>query len=67
MYAIRSYYAIPYKIITIGAGVFGVNFPIFLIASIVSRSSRFFLVAWLLKRYGNPVRGFIEKYSYNFV
>jgi len=53
---------IPYKIITIGAGVFGVNFPVFLIASIVSRSARFFLVAWLLKRYGNPVRGFIEKY-----
>ncbi len=53
---------IPYKIITIGAGVFGVNFPIFLLASIVSRSARFFLVAWLLKRYGAPVRGFIEKY-----
>ena len=53
---------IPYKIITIGAGVFGVNFPVFLFASIISRSARFFLVAWLLKQYGAPVRGFIEKY-----
>jgi len=53
---------IPYKIITIGAGVFGVNFPVFVIASLVSRSARFFLVAWLLKRYGSPIRGFIERY-----
>ena len=53
---------IPYKFITIGAGVFGVNFPIFVIASLVSRSARFFLVALLLKYYGAPVRDFIEKY-----
>lgn len=53
---------IPYKIITIGAGVFGVNFPVFVIASLVSRSARFFLVAWLLKHYGPSVRNFIERY-----
>jgi len=53
---------IPYKIITIGAGVFGVNFPVFVIASLVSRSARFFIVAWLLRHYGPPIKIFIEKY-----
>jgi len=53
---------IPYKIITIGAGVFGVNFPIFIVASLISRSARFFLVAWMLRRYGSPIRIFIDRY-----
>jgi membrane protein YqaA with SNARE-associated domain len=53
---------IPYKLITIGAGVFNLSFPVFVIASLVGRSSRFFLVAWLLKHYGSPMRAFIERY-----
>ncbi len=53
---------IPYKLITIGAGAFKINFPVFLLASLVSRSLRFFLVAWFIYRFGPPVRGFIEKY-----
>jgi len=53
---------IPYKVITISAGAFSINFPIFLIASTVSRSARFFLVAWLLWKYGEPINEFIEKY-----
>ncbi len=53
---------IPYKIITIGSGVFKINLLIFLVASLVSRSLRFFLVAWLLYRYGKEMRGFIDRY-----
>ena len=53
---------IPYKVITIGSGVFQINLAIFLIASLISRSLRFFLVAWLLHRYGPGVRGFIDRY-----
>jgi len=53
---------IPYKVITIGAGVFRINFPVFVIASVISRSLRFFLVAGLIYRYGPAVRSFIEKY-----
>ncbi|MBW2476811.1 MAG: DedA family protein [Deltaproteobacteria bacterium] len=53
---------IPYKVITLGAGVFQINFIIFFIASMVSRSLRFFLVAWLLYKYGAGVRSFIDKY-----
>lgn len=53
---------IPYKVITIGAGVFEINFIVFVIASIIGRSLRFFLVAALIYRYGPTVRDFIEKY-----
>ena len=52
---------IPYKIITISAGVFEINFGMFIIASAVSRSARFFLVAFLLHRFGEPIRDFIDK------
>ena len=53
---------IPYKLITIGAGVFEIHFGMFVFASLVSRSLRFFLVAWLLKCYGAAMRMLIEKY-----
>ncbi|WP_305041603.1 YqaA family protein [Geoalkalibacter sp.] len=53
---------IPYKIITIGAGAFHINLPVFVLASAVGRSLRFFLVAWFLYRFGPPVRVLIEKY-----
>lgn len=53
---------IPYKVITIGAGVFEINFAIFLLASAIGRSLRFILVAWLIYKYGPSMREFIEKY-----
>ncbi len=53
---------IPYKVITISAGAFKINFPIFLIASGISRSARFFLVAGLLWYFGEPIRKFIDRY-----
>lgn len=53
---------IPYKVITIGSGVFNINLLVFLVASLVSRSLRFFLVAWLLHRYGAGMREFIDRY-----
>jgi len=53
---------IPYKVITIGAGVFKINFAVFLLASAVSRSLRFFLVAGIIHRCGPAMRVFIEKY-----
>ena len=53
---------IPFKIITISAGAFSVNFPMFLLASTISRSVRFFLVALLIRQFGEPITAFIEKY-----
>ncbi len=53
---------IPYKIFTITAGLFHVDFVMFIIASIVARSMRFFLVAWLIWKFGTPIKSFIDKY-----
>ena len=52
---------IPFKVITISAGACEINFGIFMIASMLSRGARFFLVAKLLHRYGEPMRAFIEE------
>ena len=51
----------PYKVLTIFSGATGLNFIIFLVVSIIGRGLRFFLVAWLLHRFGPPIRDFIEK------
>lgn len=53
---------IPFKVITITSGVFDINFIIFIIASIISRGARFFLVAALIWKYGPTIKGFIDKY-----
>ena len=53
---------LPYKIFTIAGGVFAIDFKIFVIASIVARSLRFYAVAGLMYLYGEPVKAFIERY-----
>lgn len=52
---------IPYKVVTIAAGVGQMNLWAFLGASIVARAMRFYLVAGLLYFFGEPIRAFIEK------
>jgi len=53
---------IPYKVFTITAGAFRINFIVFLIASAVSRSARFFAVAGLIYLFGPKIQPFIDKY-----
>lgn len=53
---------IPYKIFTIASGVFRIDFMVFVLASVVSRGLRFILVAWLLYRFGNSAKEFIDRY-----
>jgi membrane protein YqaA with SNARE-associated domain len=53
---------LPYKVCTISAGVAKINFFGFLIASTVSRSARFFIVAGLMGWKGEKIRPFVEKY-----
>ncbi len=53
---------IPYKVITITAGVFDLDFPMFVLASAVGRSARFFLVGALLYLFGEPIKNWIDKY-----
>jgi len=51
----------PYKVLTIAAGVFKMNIVTFILASIVARAMRFYLVAGLLYWFGEPIRDFVEK------
>lgn len=53
---------IPYKVITISAGLFNVDFVMFLLASVVSRGARFFIVSGMIWKFGAPIKGFIDKY-----
>lgn len=68
---IAGFTPIPYKVFTISAGVFHVNFLVFILASIVSRSLRFLIIAALLHYYGDLMKGLIDKYfgvlSYVFI
>ena len=51
----------PIKVVTILAGALHVNLLIFVVSAIAARGARFLLLAWLLRRYGEPIREFIEK------
>ncbi|MFO7665434.1 MAG: YqaA family protein [Desulfobacterales bacterium] len=59
---IAGFTPIPYKIFTISAGAFKINFPIFLIASAISRSARFFAVGGLIYYFGPRIQVYINKY-----
>jgi membrane protein YqaA with SNARE-associated domain len=52
---------IPYKLVTITSGFAGYNIWLFVLCSIIARGGRFFAVAVLLNRYGDPIRAEIEK------
>jgi membrane protein YqaA with SNARE-associated domain len=58
---IKGLTPIPYKIVTIAAGAAAFSFPLFMGASVVTRGGRFFLLATLLRIFGESVREFIEK------
>jgi membrane protein YqaA with SNARE-associated domain len=51
----------PYKVLTIAAGAFKMGVVPFILASIVARAMRFYLVAGLLFWFGEPIRDFIER------
>lgn len=53
---------LPYKVFTISAGAFKVNLIMFVIASAISRGARFFLVAFLIWKFGPQIKTFIDKY-----
>lgn len=57
---IKGLTPIPFKLVTIASGFAGYNFLLFVVLSLITRGARFFIEAWLLRRYGEPVRAFIE-------
>lgn len=52
----------PYKVITIASGATQLNIVVFMIASVLARGLRFFVVAALLYWFGPPIRDFIERW-----
>ncbi len=59
---VAGFTPIPYKVFTIASGVFKLNFFLFLLASTISRSLRFFAVAALFRKFGPGIKSFIDKY-----
>lgn len=53
---------IPYKVFTISGGAFSINPRIFLLASVLSRGLRFFVVAGLIYAFGEPIQAFLDEY-----
>ena len=53
---------LPYKLFTIAGGVSHISFPMMVLASLIGRGARFFLVASLMWKFGAPVKRFIDRY-----
>lgn len=60
--AIAGFTPIPYKLFTIASGAFSIHFGVFVIASLLSRSARFFLVGLLIYFFGESIKEFIDRY-----
>ena len=58
---IKGLTPIPFKLVTIASGVAKLNLWSFFLACIATRAMRFYLVAWLVRRYGAPIKEFVEK------
>jgi membrane protein YqaA with SNARE-associated domain len=53
---------IPFKLVTIASGVAGLNLGAFVLAALATRGARFFIIAALVRKFGEPIGVFIEKY-----
>ncbi len=51
----------PIKVVTILAGVAKISFGFFVASCIIARGARFFALAWALRRFGEPIKGFVER------
>ena len=51
----------PIKVVTILSGAANINLGFFIVSAIIARGARFFLLAWLLRRFGEDIRDFIER------
>ena len=52
---------IPFKVFTISSGAFNIPMTLFILASSISRSARFFLISYLIWKYGDKIKGFIDR------
>jgi len=58
---IKGLTPVPYKLVTIASGLAGFSFPVFVAASVATRGGRFFLEAWILRRWGPAMLAQVEK------
>ena len=58
---------IPYKLVTIVSGLLGYNFFLFVLLSLITRGARFYLLAGLLHRFGEPIKALLEKHFATFM
>jgi membrane protein YqaA with SNARE-associated domain len=59
---IAGFTPIPYKVFTIAAGAFKIDFLVFVLASIAGRAGRFFLVSGIIYLFGPRIKTFIDRY-----
>jgi membrane protein YqaA with SNARE-associated domain len=60
--AVAGFTPVPYKVFTIASGIFGMNFPIFVVVSALTRGARFYIVSALIWKFGIPIKNFIDRY-----
>jgi len=58
---IKGLTPVPYKLVTVASGLAAFSFPVFVAASVVTRGARFFLEAWVLRRWGPAMLAQVEK------
>jgi len=60
--SVAGFTPLPYKVFTIAAGAFRINFPVFVLASFVSRGLRFMILSALVWKFGAVIKEYLEKY-----
>jgi len=58
---------IPFKLVTIVSGVLGYNFALFVLLATITRGARFFLLAGLLTKFGEPIKAALERHFATFM
>ncbi len=64
---IKGLTPIPFKLVTIVSGLLGYNFALFVLLSLITRGARFFILAGLLNRFGDPLRAALERHFAAFI
>ena len=58
---------IPYKLVTIVSGFAGYNLALFILLSIITRGARFFILAGILNKFGDPIRRALDRHFATFL
>jgi len=58
---------IPYKVFSISAGAFYINLPIFIVASILGRGLRFYIISTLIWFFGEPIKEMMDRHFNAFI